>query len=174
MEEKTKAMLKMLGIDPEVLETDSPEEALDTYLKVEDIKDTLDDFRKELRLRMFDIAEDCVEPDEKGSYKLRFADGRGFKKEARTRVTVDKDKVKDLSESKGIKLTKEKPKLADNLDLQEKAFEVLKEEYPEAIEIEEEVDEQELEQAFYNGEITEEEFEEVVNRKTNYALRKYT
>lgn len=165
------AVLSILGISPDIGDLEEPRKAYENYMKADRISKIVKEYKKELRLKMFDIAEKTVDPDEKGSYKVRFEDGAGFKKEARTRVTINEDKAKELAEKKGIDITRPQPKPTRQLTKEE--AEELEQKFAGAFDIEEKVDENLLEQAYLNGELSDDEFEELVNKKVNYALRKY-
>lgn len=171
MELERKAILDILGIRPDIENIDDSREAYDNFMLAENISSIVAKYKKELREKMFLIATEEVKPDKKGSYIIRFDDGSGFKKEARVSLSIDKDKAIELAGKKGLNILKDK--LTHKRSLSKLEVTNLVKEYPDIFEIESKLDEGLLEQAYINEEITDEEFENIVNRKVNYALRKY-
>ena len=151
-----------------------PKKAYELYMKADEYSDFLDDYKKMMREKMFELAEQLGEEDDKGSHKLRFEDGTGFKKEARHYVSIDDDRALELAEEKGINISDKELKAKGQYV--EELIEVIEEQLPDLadlVDIKEKINEDYLEEAYLNGDITEQEFSELVNKEIRYALRKY-
>lgn len=162
------AVLNVLGIDTEINDL-SPEGIYRNLRRLKDLKDVLDEHEKILREKAFETAEKVGKQDDKGSYIVKLPDGTWFKKEARTSVKVKKDEAVELLEKKGLehRLTP----VLDSLDLRE-VYSVIKNAAPDlAKDVTFTVEDAELEQAFYQGEITDEELQNLVERKVTFALK---
>ena len=168
--ERKDALLTMLGLDSDP-SSKSNEQLLDDILKIDEAKKVLDDYYKKAKDILFKVAEEEGEADDKGSLTVTLPNGMWFKKEARVSMSIDEDKVKELNEQKSLSFVSRVPEI--NRNYIHEAVELLEKQLPEAIEdFIFEVDEEGLEQAYANGEITDDELKSIIDRKVSYALKK--
>ena len=168
--EKTEAIMEILGIDKSVEEVENTEEGYKLYKKVKEIKKELEKKRKDYREKVFELVEKETEPDGKGHYTREFEDGLGFQKQARVSVNLNEDKVKEYAKENNMEdeLLYEEKEIDE--DKEEEIIEVLEEEYPEGLNTITKVDEIELETLVNEEVIDYSDFEEMVDKKVNYAL----
>lgn len=162
-------LLKILGIPAD---GDSSRDWYDSYLRAEETKKDIEEYMKEAKEILFGRAVEEGTPNSKGSYTIRFPEGGGFQKQARTRVEISFPKVKELNDKKDLGLIKLERELIDNLDIRDRAFRILEGALPEAIVNIEVVDEEAIEEAFIDGKIGDEEMGRIIDRKVTYALVK--
>lgn len=132
----------------------------------------LEEYKKQLRVKMFEVAESEGTHDEKGSSYMKFDNGFGWKKEARTpQPKVDKEKALDLMKYKGLnhRITVVKDIVEEQKD---RVISLLENTAPELVVTSEIVDDSDLETAFINQEITDSELKSVITQgETSYALK---
>ena len=168
MSVKENAVLSVLGIETEV-EGLTMGEVYKNIRKVKELGEILAKHEKVLKAKAFDMAEAQGEQDDKGSYMVRLPDGSWFKKEARTSVKVKKDEAVRLFAEKGLndRLT---PEISE-LDARA-VYEYLRHNNPALVQgITFTIEDSELEQAFYSGEITDAELQDLIERNVTYALK---
>lgn len=170
LSEKSKALLALAGLRSDILGSDNPRVVFDEYMDADDRKAIIEEYVSLLRERLFELAVKYGVSDDKGSSTVMFTDGKWFKKEARTSVSIDKDKLRELANQKGLNLIKYIPKIKK--DCEEEALAILATHYGELMELDEVVDESELQQAYMDGAIDDDEFGSIVSKKVNYALKK--
>lgn len=166
---RNSVLLKILGIPAD---GDSSKEWYDSYLRAEGIKKDIEEYMKETRDILFKRAESEGTANSKGTYTVKFPEGGGFSKQARTKVGISLDRLKELNDKKDLGLIKFEKELIDNLDIRDRAFRILEEALPEAIVKTEVADETAIEEAYINGKIEDEEMAQIIERKTTYALVK--
>lgn len=173
--DKGKAIANMLGLRTDLTynadaEKDS-RDMLEERLKVEEIIDILEDYNKDVREELFYLAEQEGITDEKGSSTVQYADGSGFKKEARVKVKVNPEKAQEVEKEKGVKILGYKPKFKGAIRSNEE-IERMKNQFGHLVEFDEEVDEEYLEKLYYEGVLKDEDLDEMVDREVTYALKK--
>lgn len=173
---KLEALLALTGLKP-LEEINNPQEAYQEYLRGEEIKNLLSTYLEALRLKLFAYAEEQGVKDDKGAWVMQFSDGTGYKKEPRTRVSINEDRAIAFAKSKGFNDLLKQEWVGDEMALQ-RALQWLEqntsEEHMQGFGLEkvERFDEDALEVAFMESRVTSEEVESIVDRTVNYALRK--
>lgn len=168
MSAKKEAVLSVLGIETDVESLDI-QGVFKNLARIKALMEILNEHEKSLRDKAFRLAEERGEMDEKGSMIVRLPDGNWFKKEARTSVEVNREEAVELFKRKNL-VHRLKPDLS-TIDSRE-VYAILKKVKPDLVkDITYTVDDIEIEQAFYNGEITEQELENIIKKKVSYALK---
>lgn len=173
---KLEALLALTGLKP-LEEINNPQEAYQEYLRGEEIKNLLSTYLEALRLKLFAYAEEQGVKDGKGAWVMQFSDGTGYKKEPRTRVSINEDRAVAFAKSKGFNDLLKQEWAGDEMALQ-RALQWLEQntskEHMQGFGLEkvERFDEDALEVAFMESRVTSEEVESIIDRKVNYALRK--
>ena len=168
MSVKDNAVLSVLGIETEI-DNLGTEEIFRNLRRIKELSDVLKNHEKLLRDKAFETAEKVGEQDDKGSFFVRLPNGDWFKKEARTSIKIKTDEAVSLLAQKGLndRLTP----VLDDLDPRV-VYNTIKEVNPAMVQgIKFTVDDSELEQAYYQGEISDEELQALVERKVTYALK---
>jgi hypothetical protein len=168
MSVKDTAVLSVLGIETDI-ENLNTDDIFKNLRRIKELGEVLKNHEKVLRDKAFESAEQVGEQDDKGSFFVRLANGDWYKKEARTSVKVKTDEAVSLLAQKGLndRLT---PVLND-LD-PKVVYNTLREVNPALVQgIEFTVNDAELEQAYYQGEISDEELQSLVERTITYALK---
>ena len=169
--EKKQALLTMMDLDKDPKELATAEEAYAFFQRVSAIEKLVAGIREQTRLRMFELAEKEGEADDKGSFTVKFADGTGYQKQARVSMKLLTDKtIQYLKDNNidGILEIVQKPKTdADHL---EELVKLLEEVRPDLLEKEEVINEDRLNEAVLNEVIPMDDFKELVERKTTFAL----
>ena len=168
MSVKEEAVLSVLGIAVDVDDLSS-EEIFKNLRRLKELGEVIKKHEKVLREKAFETAEKEGEQDDKGSFFVRLPSGEWFKKEARTSVKVKTDEAVNLLAQKGLndRLTP----VLDDIDPRV-IYENIKRINPALVQgITFTVDDSELEQAYYQGEITDQELQSLVNRTVTYALK---
>lgn len=162
---KEAAVLSVLGI---ATETDNltQGEVFSNLRRVEDLLTVLEDQKKLLRLKAFEVAEKEGVADDKGSFLVKLPDGNWYKKEARTSVKLKVEDAVSLFQSRGLEERLQRDVLQIDPD-------ILIQSLPSNIlaMAPYKVTEADVEQSFYAGEITDEELQGLVERTTVYALK---
>ena len=163
---KDTAILSVLGLATDELEKLSKEEIYRNLSRTKELGDVLKNYEKELRDIAFSAAELVGDKDDKGSYFVRLPDGTWFKKEARTSVKVKTEEAITLFKEKGLdnRLSYDISALDPN-DIVEYLPPHLMADTSFTIK------DEDVEQAFYAGEITDTELQELVERNVTYALK---
>lgn len=165
MSVKETAVLSVLGIATEV-DNLTQAEIFQNLRRVEDLLTVLGDHKQVLRDKAFEVAEKQGEADDKGSYFIKLPDGNWFKKEARTSVKLKVEDAVSLFQERGLN---------DRLhrDVTQIDPDILEQNLPtHVLEMAPfKVTEADVEQAFYAGDITDEELQGLVERNTTYALK---
>jgi len=174
--EKQEAIHSLLGIDMNVVNSADSGKVFEEYKKVEELKKELSKSEETLKEKLKELAENQGVLDEKGSYKVELPDGRWFKKEARTSVEIDKDKIRELDEERKFSFVRPKIELItdrEKEDLIDKAINIILEETG-ITEIVKEYDifEDGIEYAYQNGEIDDNDLREIIKQSVSYALTK--
>lgn len=165
---KDNAVLSVLGIETEI-DNLGTEEIFRNLRRIKELSDVLKNHEKLLRDKAFETAEKVGEQDDKGSFFVRLPNGDWFKKEARTSIKIKTDEAVSLLAQKGLndRLTP----VLDDLDPRV-VYNTIKEVNPAMVQgIKFTVDDSELEQAYYQGEISDEELQALVERTVTYALK---
>ncbi len=172
---KEETLLNMLNINPSILNSNDPAQIFNEFTKIEEVINILKDSEKHFKETLKNMAEGAGDKDEKGSFTVRFPDGRWFKKEARTSVSIDTDRVMELDESRRFSFVR--PSLTIVVDRKDEQglLEVLESlscaGFTE-LTFEHKIYEDQIEEAFQRGELTAEDLKEIIIRKTAYALTK--
>jgi hypothetical protein len=171
------ALLSLLGLNPNII--NDPNVTLDAlyteYISSDEAKTIVEGHIKQLREELFNRIEKITQPDEKGSYAIKFADGTGFKKEARNSVKLNQTKALEFAQkyhhedliSKGYKVN-----VTQSLNDLVEDYLTRNDNLPEGIEETLTVDESALEQAYISGTISGQELESLIDKETTYALKK--
>lgn len=145
-----------------------------SFLNVDLIVGYLEEYKSSLRQLLFELAETRGARDSKGSYSIQFTDGTGFKKEARTKVTLNQDKALALAEQKELPdLIKDiyKPATEEIEQLALKYYSKMVDDSN--ILTEKGVSEEAIEQALSEGLLTEDDLRSITDITTTYALKKF-
>lgn len=166
MSVKDAAILSVLGLATDELEKLSKEEIYRNLSRAKELGDVLKTYEKELRDIAFSAAVLVGEQDDKGSYFVRLPDGSWFKKEARTSVKVKTEEAIALFRDKGLdtRLSYDISALDPN-DIVEFLPPHLMADTTFTVK------DEDVEQAYYAGEITDEEIQNLVERNVTYALK---
>lgn len=166
-------LAKVLGVPvPEDLEATSSEGLYAAYKVMGEATAAMKEYSDLLREEMFHTALADGTKDEKGSLTVKFADGTGYKKEARTSVNLNKAGAISLAREKALPdLIKEvhQPKSGSSIyDICLLVSQLAPE--CELVEAVEDIDEAALEQAVINGLVSDKELQTITDVKTTYAL----
>jgi len=178
MGEATTTLLHLLGIDGFATTSDDPQKVYEEYRKVEKTLKALKDVENGFKDRLKELAEHKGVLDEKGSYTYTLPNGRWFKKEARTTVSIDKDKVLELDSKKRFSFVKPRFEVTADRDKEgivDELVEMISRAYDdEIVEIvrDQVICENEIEEAYEKGELTDEDMREIIKRSISYALTK--
>ena len=166
MSTKDTAILSVLGLATENLEKLSKEEIFKNLSRAKELGDVLKSYEKDLRDIAFSAAELVGERDDKGSMFVRLPDGSWFKKEARTSVKVKTDEALALFKERGLdnRLTYDISALDPN-DIVDYLPPHLMADTTFTVK------DEDVEQAYYAGEISDEELQDLVERSVTYALK---
>ena len=169
---KEQALLTMVGLDINTLNSDNTKTVFDELLKTEEILAIIDDYKKHIRTRLFELAESYGEKDEKGSFTVELPDGSWFKKEARTSVNLNVDKILEMDKVKNYPFVKGGIELVVPKAQLEEIAGALKQQYNIEPEYQYSIDEDELYQAYLEDIISDDEFKEMLDKKVTFALKK--
>lgn len=151
---------------------DSQDKILEQFRAVKGYIELLEDYQKGLRIKMFEVAEQVGDKDEKGSSFVKMDNGFGWKKEARTPAPkVIPEKALDLMKYKGLnhRITIQKDIVEEQKD---RVISLLENTAPELVKHTEIVNDSDLETAFINQEISDAELKGVIEQgTTTYALK---
>lgn len=161
---KETAVLSVLGLDTDV-ENLSASDLYKNLRRVKAMQEILKAYHERLRVAAFRKAEEIGEQDDKGSYFVKLPDGNWFKKEARTSVKVDKDKAVELFKEKGLenRLTRDISVLTPKDVIKYLPGHVIEE-------LPYDVLDEDIHEAYYAGELSDDELQAIVKRKITYAL----
>lgn len=169
MATKAEAILSLLGVS--VGEEMTAEKINEVFRNFKEAKKILDDYEKKtLKPFLFTGAEKLGTQTESGGHKVVLPDGTGWEKQARVSVSVDNEKAIELLTNKGLGefITISESISLDNM---EKVVNILKSlERSDLITTNKDVSAPDLEQAYYQGFINDEELSELISRKVTYAL----
>lgn len=174
---KEEALLNMIGVNPLILTADDPIRVYEEYKKVEEAVNIFKESQERFKNKLKELAEKHGEQDEKGSFTCNLPDGSWFKKEARTSVSLNNDKIIE-NYLAGRNYSFVSPKVI--VKLQQRDLQVAQKLVDELVGKEEvatplldyEVYPDEIEEAYQEGEITAEDMKELVTTKVTYALTK--
>lgn len=159
-----------LGIKTEGFKT--KEELLEMFMTIGNYMGILEEAQKTLRAKMFEVADKKGEHDEKGSSFIKMANGFGWKKEARNPAPqINYEGAMALMKGKGLnhRITIKKTIIEDKMD---RVISLLENTAPEFVNNEEIVEDDDIEQAFIQQEISDEEFSSIVTKGApTYALK---
>lgn len=169
MATKAEAILSLLGV--QVGGEMTADKINEVFRNFKEAKKILEDYEKKtLKPFLFAGAEKLGEQTESGGHKVLLPDGTGWEKQARVSVSVDQDKAVTLLDSKNlfeyIDYTESvKP------EFMEKVTHMLKSlGREELVETTVSVSPESLEQAYFKGDISDDEFTTLISRKVTYAL----
>lgn len=129
---------------------------------------------KELKDRVSKGMDRHVQADTSGHYTFPVTNAEGkkmyFQKQARTKVKLNPDRLRELLEERGMtrEVFRNVQKVATEVT-EDQVLDVLEKYAPHLVEEVEEYDESDLEQLVLAGEITDEEFDSVLDKDTTYA-----
>lgn len=170
MANKTDYILEALGLKVEGKEL-SAEEIGKVFKDFKEAKKVLDDYEKKtLKPYFFSGAENFGEETESGGHKVVLPDGTGWEKQARVSVSVNNEASLELMKQKKLyeHITRDEFVSDENM---EAVVNFLKSEgRGDLLTVEESVNQSDLEQAYLNGNVTDEELSELITRKVTYAL----
>ena len=170
--DKAAALLIMAGMHPDdVSKSSDPRFLFEEFLRAEEAKNMFETYTKRIREKLFEAADKFGEKDDKGSAKVTFPDGKWFKKEARVSVSINREKVLEKHEITPLSFVKEIPVFDD--DKLDEVVKVVEVHLPEAIiDFKKEINEAGIEEAYVNGELTDDDIREIITKKVVYALKK--
>lgn len=166
---KADVVLKALGIE---LGGEMDVEKINTIFRnFKEAKKILDDYEKKtLKPFLFNSAEQLGLKTETGGNRVQLEDGTGWEKQARTSVTVDQDLAISLLDRKHLFEYIDYSQTISEENM-EKVVNILKSvEREDLITTTQSVTDKSLEQAYLNGQISDEELSELISRKVTYAL----
>ena len=168
--EKQQALLTMMDLDKDPKELATAEEAYAFFQRISAIENLVADSGAN-PLEDVRVGGERREADDKGGFTVKFADGTGYQKQARVSMKLLTDKtIQYLKDNNidGILEIVQKPKTdADHL---EELVKLLEEVRPDLLEKEEVINEDRLIEAVLNEVIPMDDFKELVERKTTFAL----
>lgn len=159
-----------LGI--KTTEFKTKQEILEMFNTIESYIGILEDAKKDVRAKMFEVAENKGEKDEKGSSFIRLPNGMGWKKEARNPApVVNYEEAMALLKRKGLNHRITLKKEIDEAKM-DRVISLLENTAPEFVVKQEIVEDSDIEQAFIQQELTDEEFSSIVVKgQPTYALK---
>ena len=164
------ATATILGIDAGVLQGANVDSLFKQFMRLEKTVNLLQELQADFREKLFEMSVVTGIADGKGSSLVKLADGSWFKKEARTTLSVNLERARELGRAIGEELVSLKPEIRKGGE-QEAAL-ILAQDAPHLVEFTEAVDEAKLQDIYMAGAITDAQFTALVDRKVNYALKK--
>lgn len=169
MGSKADVILSSMGV--KLGEEMTVETIAEVFRNFKEAKKILDDYEKKtLKPFLFQSAEKLGALTESGGNKVVLPDGTGWEKQARVSVSVDGEKAIALMKQKNLHeyIDKEDFISEENVGRVIALLEGL--ERHELISHKESVSQSSLEQAYFNGNITDDELGGIISRNTTYAL----
>lgn len=169
MATKADVILSVMGVN--IGEEMTAEKINEVFRNFKEAKKILDDYEKNtLKPFLFQSAEQLGQVTESGGNKVVLPDGTGWEKQARVSVSVDQEKAIGLLTEKHLPEYIDRKEYVTTEDM-EKAVEVLKSVGRfDLIAMDESVSNESLEQAYLQGQITDDELGSIISRKVTYAL----
>jgi hypothetical protein len=159
-----------LGIKVDGFKT--KQEILDMFNLLKAHEEIIKDAQSKLRDKMFEVAEKAGEKDEKGSTFMRLPNGLGWKKEARNPApVVNYEAAMELMRKKGLNHRITLKKTIDEAKM-DRVISLLENTAPDFVTKQEVVEDEDIEKAFIEQEITDAEFSSIVTKgQPTYALK---